>query len=179
MKIFFVRHGHPDYTEPKALGYPGFGNDLAPLDALGRSQAEQTARDPRLKQGQLIVASPFTRALQTAAVLSHRLDLELRVEVGLHEWLPDLTYSYTDVETVERARAEFDAMNGVAGPERKQAWETWEQMRTRAERALARYAGYDCLIVVCHGLLMQAVGAEKTISNGGIFEAEWSPACRD
>ncbi|MFR0977923.1 MAG: hypothetical protein ACLSFJ_00230 [Holdemania filiformis] len=23
----------------------------APLDALGRSQAEQTARDPRLKQG--------------------------------------------------------------------------------------------------------------------------------
>ena len=120
MKIFFVRHGHPDYTEPKALGYPGFGNDLAPLDALGRSQAEQTARDPRLKQGQLIVASPFTRALQTAAVLSHRLDLELRVEVGLHEWLPDLTYSYTDVETVERARAEFDAMNGVAGPERKQ-----------------------------------------------------------
>ena len=67
MKIFFVRHGHPDYTEPKALGYPGFGNDLAPLDALGRSQAEQTARDPRLKQGQLIVASPFTRALQTAA----------------------------------------------------------------------------------------------------------------
>lgn len=63
MKIFFVRHGHPDYTELKALGYPGFGNDLAPLDALGRSQAEQTARDPRLKQGQLIVASPFTRAL--------------------------------------------------------------------------------------------------------------------
>ena len=104
MKIFFVRHGHPDYTELKALGYPGFGNDLAPLDALGRSQAEQTARDPRLKQGQLIVASPFTRALQTAAVLSRRLDLELRVEVGLHEWLPDLTYSYTDVETVERAQ---------------------------------------------------------------------------
>ena len=36
MKIFFVRHGHPDYTEPKALGYPGFGNDLAPLDARNR-----------------------------------------------------------------------------------------------------------------------------------------------
>ena len=93
MKLLFVRHGHPDYSEPKALGYPGFGNDLAPLDVLGRTQAEQAAQDPRLRQGQLIVASPFTRALQTAAILSRRLDLDLRVEVGLHEWLPDLTYT--------------------------------------------------------------------------------------
>ena len=70
-------------------------------------------------------------------------------------------------------------MNGVAGPERKQSWETWEQMRKRAKRALVRYAGYDCLIVVCHGLLMQVFGAEKIIPNGGIFEAEWLPDCQD
>ena len=42
MKIFFVRHGHPDYTEPKALGYPGFGNDLAPLDP-GREDSPDAA----------------------------------------------------------------------------------------------------------------------------------------
>lgn len=175
MKLLFVRHGHPDYSEPKALGYPGFGNDLAPLDALGRAQAEQAAQDPRLKQGQLIVASPFTRALQTAAILSRRLDLDLRVEVGLHEWLPDLTYTYTQIETVEQARAEFDAMNGIAEAERKGQWETWEQMRFRAERALARYADYDCLIVVCHGLLMQCFVEEKKIPNGGVFEVQWMP----
>ena len=131
MKIFFVRHGHPIIPNRKRWV----------IRALATTWRRWTRWDARrrnrrrgirgLKQGQLIVASPFTRALQTAAVLSRRLDLELRrggaarVAAGSH------VFVYTDVETVERARAEFDAMNGVAGPERKQRWETGTDAHAR------------------------------------------------
>ncbi len=46
---------------------------------------EATAIDERLKSAQLIVASPYTRALETAAIISRETGLKIRVEVDLHE----------------------------------------------------------------------------------------------
>ncbi len=36
MKIIFVRHGDPDYSELEERSYTGFGIDLAPLSEKGR-----------------------------------------------------------------------------------------------------------------------------------------------
>ena len=48
----------------------------------------------------LIVTSLMTRALQTAALLSRALHVPLAVEFDLHEWVPDLTFSWTTPDEV-------------------------------------------------------------------------------
>ena len=49
------------------------------------------AVDARLKTAELIVSSPYTRALQTAAIISRETGLKICIEVDLHEWEPDKT----------------------------------------------------------------------------------------
>ena len=48
-------------------------------------QAEAAARDPRLKNAEFIVSSPYTRALQTAQIISRETGLPVAVDLDLHE----------------------------------------------------------------------------------------------
>ena len=90
MAIFYlVRHGEADYSEMLEKGFYGFGRSFAPLSEKGINQAEKTAIDDRLKSAELIVSSPYTRALQTASIISRETGLKICVEVDLHEWEPD------------------------------------------------------------------------------------------
>lgn len=54
--LYLVRHGQPDYSGLQERGMFGFGRDFAPLSPLGVQQAEETARDPRLKQADCFVS---------------------------------------------------------------------------------------------------------------------------
>ena len=71
MALFYlVRHGEAIYDYMFENGFWGFGRDFAPLSEKGRQQAGITAKDARLKKAELIVSSPYTRALQTAQIIS-------------------------------------------------------------------------------------------------------------
>ena len=73
MALFYlVRHGEADYSQLMENGFFGFGRDFAPLSKTGIEQVEKTAKDQRLKSAQIIVTSPYTRALQTAAIISSK-----------------------------------------------------------------------------------------------------------
>ena len=85
MNVYFIRHGQTDYSLKDQKIYQGFGVNLAPLSEEGVRQIEETAKDPRLQGAELILTSPYTRAIQTAAILSRRLDLPIAVETDLHE----------------------------------------------------------------------------------------------
>ena len=85
--FYLIRHGTADYTEKDTKIYQGFGNHLAPLSAKGIQEIETTAADPQLAQARLILSSPYTRALQSAAILSRRLQIPIQIETDLHEWL--------------------------------------------------------------------------------------------
>jgi len=87
--FMFMRHGEFDYTFCDERKFIGHGRDLAPLSDKGIRQAEEAAKDPRLLGAELIISSPYTRALQTAAILSKQLRLDIKVEVDLHEWYKD------------------------------------------------------------------------------------------
>ncbi len=99
-KFYLVRHGEPDYTvvDKNKLNKPQYNS--APLTADGIWQAERVAEDLRLKNADLIVSSPYTRALQTAALMNNALQLPLRVEYDLHEWLFNLTSKVMTPEEV-------------------------------------------------------------------------------
>ncbi|MDF2871071.1 MAG: putative proteinB [Anaerocolumna sp.] len=64
MALFYlIRHGHTDYTPCDERGYKGHGRDLASLSERGVQEAESTARDLRLLKAEIIISSPYTRAL--------------------------------------------------------------------------------------------------------------------
>ena len=88
-KMVFVRHGEPDYTYVGNKGYAGHGLSFAQLTEVGMRQAEEVSHDIRLDNSEIIIASPYTRALQTAAIISKNRNLNIEVELDLHEWHPD------------------------------------------------------------------------------------------
>ena len=79
MKLILVRHGEPTYEQVGKRGYIGQGRDLAILTEKGIRQAEEAAKDPRLIGAELIVSSPYTRALHTAAIISKNTNLDIKV----------------------------------------------------------------------------------------------------
>ncbi|MCL2487188.1 MAG: histidine phosphatase family protein [Oscillospiraceae bacterium] len=166
MQVIFIRHGEPDYSHVERRGFIGHGLDLGPLTPDGIQQAEQAAADPRLDGIQLIVASPYTRALQTAAIISRRRDIEIAVEVDLHEWLPDTTYTTGGAAIwLEQYRALRAAESGIL-PD----IEAFESVFSRAKAVLKRYAHYDKIAVVAHGVLIRQFTPRASLGYCGITE---------
>jgi len=58
------------------------------------------------------LTSSYTRALQTAAILSREQDLPIRVETDLHEWVANKNYTYETDERAEEAYQAFMEQNG-------------------------------------------------------------------
>ncbi len=168
MKLYLVRHGKTDYSEKNTKIYQGFGVKLSPLSAKGVKQIQETAKDRRLKKARLIVSSPYTRALQTAAILSKELDLEIAVETDLHEWTADKRYQYVPDDEVEARYQEFEERGGQYPEGEERDWEDCQTLRCRALAALERYRGQGPLIVTCHGLLIQALSGGYRAKNGEI-----------
>ena len=111
MALFYlIRHGQPDYEAVNKLGFYGFWRSFAPLSECGLKQAEETAKDIRLLDADLIICSPYTRALQTAAIISREIDKEIVVEPELHEWVVDKTNSITSSEEVAMLGKEFKSI---------------------------------------------------------------------
>lgn len=97
--FYLIRHGEPDYSEASTKMYHDIGIELSPLTENGRIQIKKVAEDPRLQNASIIISSPFTRALQTAAILSKELGLDMIVETDLNEWMARKNENAIDVIT--------------------------------------------------------------------------------
>lgn len=153
MEIILIRHGEPDYGLCEERAFIGHGKDLAPLTKRGVSQAEQVAMTETLKSCQLIVASPYTRAMQTAAIITRTTGIPLTVEMDLREWQPDSTYQYQTSDDAHSLYADFKACKGVHPIGVYKRWESIEQLTARVDPVIRRYynAGYQKIMVVAHG----------------------------
>mgnify|MGYP001625292290 CR=1 FL=1 len=80
MEMVLIRHGEPDTAACDSRNFAGQGYELAPLTQKGVAQAKEAAHSPLLQGAQMILSSPYTRALQTAAEISRVTGLEIRVE---------------------------------------------------------------------------------------------------
>jgi broad specificity phosphatase PhoE len=154
-KVILIRHGEPRYDEVLERGFPGMGYELGKLTDRGIRQAELRAKDPLLQGATLIVSSPYTRALQTAAVISRLMQIPLVVENDVHEWMPDTTFKY-DFD-IPKAFEEYVQMRGIGLKERIYPWETYEDLQFRVKNALKKYQEHEKILVVCHGIVMSAL----------------------
>lgn len=117
MALFYlVRHGEANYEYMFENGFWGFGRDFAPLSEKGKQQAEITAKDIRLKNAELIVSSPYTRALQTAQIISRETGIQVEVDIDLHEWIPDENNQYETSEESFAFAGEFTKFSGEYPP---------------------------------------------------------------
>lgn len=200
MKLFFIRHGEADYGVLESRGVRGWARSFAPLTPKGRVQIDVIARDYRLEAAEAILASSYSRALESAARLSRALDKPLHVEYDLHEWLPQkdslgemdddvireankqLSYYTGFVPFAERrardvGAAEHDRRVPVAErrppPPEARSWESVEEVRARVLSVLRRYEHLSSLIVVSHAVVISSMlGVQRAVEHAEIVPLE-------
>ena len=153
MEVILIRHGKPDYAPVTERGFIGHGRALAPLTSEGEEQARRAADDPALQDAELIVASPLTRALETAGIIAGKTGLPLTVEVDLREWEPDRTYQFASDEESAALHQDFWACKGEWPEGETRKWEPITEVIQRVDPVMKKYyeAGYQKIIVVAHG----------------------------
>ncbi len=170
--FYLIRHGKPDYTQQNTKIYQGYGVNLSPLSGIGVQQIHETAKDKRLVNADLILTSPYTRALHTAAILSKELGIDIKVETDLHEWIANKNYIYDPDDVAIASYKEYTENKGEYPCGEEKLWETAELMRRRVIPVLMKYKHLDRVIVACHGTLIQALTGEHIPANGEIVEFE-------
>lgn len=174
MALFYlVRHGEANYDHLLEDGFWGFGRDFAPLSEKGRQQSEITAKDIRLKNAELIVSSPYTRALQTAQIISRETGLRVEVDIDLHEWIPDENNQYETSEESFAFAREFTKFMGEYPPGKKCRWESLSNMRKRMIRVADKYSDYNKVIFVGHGMVFRCLTYIEKMHPGEIIECTY------
>lgn len=180
-KVVFMRHSEPDYSFVEEKKYIGHGIDLAQLTENGIRIAEKASMDSRLNDADIIVSSPYTRALQTAAIISKNRKLDIRVELDLHEWMPDLSFQYSSKEQASKINRLCIEQKGVCPDNSEVKFENLEDVFYRAKKALLKYSCYKKIIVVTHGIVIRRFAFESNIPFCGIKEIDFdeSFACTE
>jgi broad specificity phosphatase PhoE len=165
VQLYLIRHGETDWQLMSERGVRGLAASLAPLTPLGRVQIETIAGDYRLQEADAILCSSFTRALESAALLSRKLNKPLYVEYDLHEWLPQKDPTAIIDETLlmeasEGLRQEIDD-NIVADDV---PWESLAEVKERVMGVLERYKKFSKVIVVTHAVVISSLlGVKQSV----------------
>lgn len=176
MKIVFIRHGEPDKTVVDERGFIGHGRDLAPLTEVGIEQAEAASIHPLLKGSQIIVSSPYTRALQTAAIISKNTGLNIKIELDIHEFIPDKTFQVRGEAENKELHKEYMKYRGEYPKGETRKWETITEVINRSRPVFDHYVdlGYEKIIAVTHGGIIRRYAGIAFIEYGEVKEVDYN-----
>jgi len=159
--FYLVRHGEAQWDIARERNLRGWGGDLVPLTTMGVKQIELTGNALRHRFPQLVISSPMTRALNSAAILSRLLDLPLQVEFDLHEWIPDTSFSWNDRSQVLESATDMRQWRGEWPQGAEKNWEPLSAVSNRVVRVLHRYEHFDKVIAVCHEVIIYALTGKE------------------
>lgn len=148
MTVFaLVRHGETDWNRERRIQ----GTTDIPLNDTGREQARATGALLATRRWTALVASPLSRAAETARIIGEQTGLgEPEIESRFSE------RDYGEVEGLTGAEIDARFPDGVDVPRR----ETRESVQARAVQALhdlaERHPG-ESVVVVAHGGVIRAV----------------------
>ena len=170
-----VRHGQADWRWTEHTGLTGFLRDFTPLTAFGHGQISATASDLRAVNAELILSSPYTRSLESGAILARMLNVPLKVEFDLREWMPDTDGQIESLEAVFAAARAFEACDGCP-PDKTHRWESRADLQARVMRVLERYLHLERVIVTTHEMVIWSITGQRDVANGEVVTFEWSNA---
>ena len=156
MEIILVRHAEPDYSLADECQMNQVEKNFAPLTQEGRKAACQLQFLEDFQNADLIISSPYTRALQTASIINQTLKLDLEVEFNLREWLADKSGGYITIAERDRRWDEYRSSEEVSNP----PYETKPELIERSMGVLGKYKQYNKVIVVCHFNVIEAIVGE-------------------
>jgi uncharacterized phosphatase len=168
--LYLVRHGETDWNREHRIQ----GTTDVPLNDTGRAQAATAGDLLSRRHWDAVVASPLSRAFETASIIADRLGLpEPTTDAGLVE----RNYGEAEGLTYEDMQARFPGDTAVPGREER------EDVAARALDALVRVAlahPEQSVVIVSHGGLIRAVlgavdpaGTHGLITNGSIHSFEY------
>lgn len=170
--FYMVRHGEPDWEAHKYYKFKGHGRDLIGLTPKGIQQAKILAKNLRDTHADIIIASPYTRTMHTAAIISRELNLDIQVEVDLREWQPDLTYEYASYEEFNQLNEDYEKHQGIIPPNETKRWESKQALEDRIDKVLHKYLKYNKVIVVAHEKVMMTQTNHENITFCDIIKIE-------
>ncbi len=146
--FWFLRHGETDWN---ARGLSQ-GNIDIPLNEVGVAQAEAAAKLLAHRGIRSIVASPLSRAHDTARAAA----VVVQREIVLEEELREVAFGVQEGQPMAQW---FD--DWVAGHFTPEGAEQFIHLRARAVRAVNRALAHESpVLVVAHGALFRALRAE-------------------
>ena len=143
--LHFVRHGQTEFNAERRFQHPE-----TPLSADGRAQAAAVAETLAKLNAEMILASDYARAFETAGIIAERLKLPVTVEPALRERNFGVLRGqlYADLGE-EYVRSVYDGYTtGV------NEGESWYDVHTRIAALLARLRSSPPareMILVTHG----------------------------
>lgn len=155
-KYYLVRHGEPKWSLKDKYHLKESIVDHIPLTKNGVKEATRLAKDERIRNSQIIITSPYTRALHTAAILSRETGMELRVEMQLREWQPDTLFSMNDE----------DEENDSRNLGKKKIWLETKSLKGRILEVLDKYSEYSEVTVVTHEMIINTLVRSRDIDVG-------------
>ncbi|HEY9404870.1 MAG TPA: histidine phosphatase family protein [Pyrinomonadaceae bacterium] len=139
--ILLIRHGQSEGNAARRFG----GHTATPLSALGRRQAEATARALSLEGVTAIYSSDLLRAVETAAPLARALDMEIRQTDAFRERSVGQMEGLTFEEAAQKFPEEYAALLRRDFEHVLSGGESYRQLLDRAaselDRAIARNRG--------------------------------------
>lgn len=154
-KYILVRHGEPTYKELISLGYDKDKFSWAPLTEKGILDVEKISENKIFENSDILICSPYTRAMQTASIIGSRYNLKINPEILLHEWLPS-TFATNEefIYKIHLARKEWKLKYENPDFVYSSSFESFESVTNRVLGVLEKYTDYDKVIVVAHGILI-------------------------
>ena len=133
--MHFIRHGQSEFNH----AYDTIGIDPnipdAPLTPQGRQQARRAGRQLAGKGITRVIASPYTRALQTASIIAEEINVPLHVEPLIGE---RVLYSCDIGTPARQLRADWPHLDFSAIIDDN--W--WPQLGESAQALTRRVAGF-------------------------------------
>lgn len=169
MTVFYLmRHGEPDWALAAERKLIGHSADLVSLTETGLR--EVAARIPEIASFGVdcIISSPMTRALQTGHSISLALQLPLSVEFDLHEWIPDLSCTWSDASQVGALYRDYEQCRGEPPAGTEKPWETRSSVYERTLNVLKRYLHVEKVLVTCHCIVIDAL-TDEIMEHAGII----------
>ena len=157
MEIVFIRHGQPDYRLADQRQMSQLEKDYAPLAREHIPFIAQQAKDPIFDGAQVMISSPYTRALQTAELLNRQLQLDLWVEHDVREWCADLAGGYIDLQERDRRWHQYRAHLQAGTQPSNVDYEDAASLKARTLAVLSRYRDADKLVLVAHFNVLESL----------------------
>lgn len=100
--------------------------------------------------------------------------MKIEVEVDLHEWIPDKTNRNRTSEDATILNEEFIKHKGIYPEGMQMRWETLEEMRIRMRRVADKYADYNKVIFVGHGMAFRTLTYIEQMKSAEIVECVYN-----